>query len=181
MKEKKYELTDDIIEPFYNCTMYRIKALKDFGDVKKGQLGGFVASEDNLSQDGNCWINHYAMVFGNAHIFGNAQLYVHAKVYGDAEIYGNAKVYGDAEVSGYAEICGDAEVKSVDDYSLFKNFWSSGRSFTWTKSNDMWKVGCFYGTGDELIKKAYDKSEENGKNYETTVNYVKQITNGKEI
>jgi hypothetical protein len=28
--------------------LYRIEALKDFGDVKKGDLGGYVQSEDNL-------------------------------------------------------------------------------------------------------------------------------------
>jgi hypothetical protein len=33
----------------------------------------------------------------------------------------------------------------------------------------MWSVGCFYGTGDELIKKAYADSEESGKCYEAIV------------
>lgn len=30
----------------------------------------------------------------------------------------------------------------------------------------MWKVGCFYGTGEELIKKAYKDSEKIGREYE---------------
>ena len=66
-------------------------------------------------------------------------------------------------------------MKSINDYAVFKNFWSSGRYFTWTKSNNMWKVGCFYGTGEELVKKAYEDSDESGKNYEIIVNSVKQI------
>ena len=37
----------------------------------------------------------------------------------------------------------------------------------------MWKVGCFYGTGEELIKKAYQDSEDSGKHYEAYVNLVK--------
>ena len=39
MKDKKYVLTDETIE-FYGTILYRIKAMKDFGDVKKGDLGG---------------------------------------------------------------------------------------------------------------------------------------------
>lgn len=39
----------------------------------------------------------------------------------------------------------------------------------------MWSVGCFYGTGDELIKKAYADSEESGRKYELYVNLVKEL------
>jgi hypothetical protein len=39
----------------------------------------------------------------------------------------------------------------------------------------MWKVGCFYGTGKELIAKAYKDSELSGKCYEASVKYVEEI------
>ena len=39
----------------------------------------------------------------------------------------------------------------------------------------MWKVGYFYGTGEELIKKAYEDSELSGREYERIVNYVESI------
>ena len=39
----------------------------------------------------------------------------------------------------------------------------------------MWSVGCFYGTGEELIAKAYKDSELSGREYERVVNYVKSI------
>jgi hypothetical protein len=65
----------------------------------------------------------------------------------------------------------------VSDYMVFQNNWSSGRYFTWTKSNDMWAVGCFYGTGDELIKKAYADSEDSGKHYEAYVKSVETLKN----
>lgn len=58
---------------------------------------------------------------------------------------------------------------------VFKNWWSSGRYFTWTRSNDMWLVGCFYGTGEDLIKKAYADSETSGREYERIVKYVESI------
>ena len=88
---------------------------------------------------------------------------------GNAWVCGNAKVYGDAEVCGNAKVYGNA------DYITFKNWWSSGRWFTWTRSNNKWKVGCFFGTGAELIAKAYKDSEKCGREYERVVKYVQSI------
>ena len=61
------------------------------------------------------------------------------------------------------------------DYIVFKNHWSSGRYFTYTKSNKMWRVGCFYGTGQELKNKAYQDSEISGKHYEAYVEFVEKL------
>lgn len=74
---KKYELTDETIE-VYGTALHRIKALKDFGNVKKGEPGGYVESEHNLSQEGDCWV------------YGNAEVYDNARVYGNAWVCGNA-------------------------------------------------------------------------------------------
>ena len=83
--------------------------------------------------------------------------------------YDNAWVYGDAKVCDNAEVCGNAEVMDLHSYAIYKNSWSSGRWFTYTHSNKKWAVGCFYGTGEELIKKAYADSELSGKCYEAIV------------
>ena len=149
--------------------LYRIESLKDFAFIKKGDKGGFVESEENLSQVGSCWIYNDTKVCGNAWVYGDA------KVFGDAEIYDNVRVYGNAEVFGNVYIKGDADISSISDYIFFKNWWSSGRCFTWTRSNNMWSVGCFYGTGEELIAKAYKDSEISGKEYELVVKYVESI------
>jgi len=61
----KFELTKETITDS-GVKLYRIRALKDFGDVSKGDLGGYVEKEKNLSQEGNAWI------YGNARIFDNA-------------------------------------------------------------------------------------------------------------
>ena len=190
--EKKYKLTDEFIT-IGNKKLYRIEALKDFSYVKKGDKGGFIKSEKNLSQNGNCWVYGNAMVYGNAWVFGDAWVRGDAKVFEDAQVYGNAKVdgnakvcgnvliygqakiYGDAKVFGEAIIKGNVTILSCSDYIVFKNCWSSGRYFTWTRSNNMWKVGCFYGTGEELIKKAYKDSELSGREYEKVVKYVESI------
>lgn len=62
---KKYELTEDTIQ-FCGKTLYRIKALRDFGDVEAGDLGGYIENENNLSQEDNAWVSGNAQVSGNA-------------------------------------------------------------------------------------------------------------------
>lgn len=201
---KKYKLTDETIQ-VGGHTLHRIEALKDFSDIKKGDKGGFIEKGDNLSQDGDCWIFDDAKVWGNAVVFENASVYDNARVYGNAKvcdearvgvravvcdnarvygdarvwdsasIYGNAKVCGNARVYGCIELVGDAKVADNSDYIVFKNWWSSGRYFTWTRSNNMWLVGCFYGTGEGLIAKAYKDSELSGREYERVVKYVESI------
>ena len=65
---KKYELTAESIVKF-GRTLFRIKALVAFGDVKEGELGGFVEKEENLDQGGNAWVSGAARVSGAAQIF----------------------------------------------------------------------------------------------------------------
>ena len=201
---KKYKLTDETIQ-VGDHTLHRIEALKNFSNVYKGEKGGFVESEDNLSQDGDCWIYGTAkvcgnarvvdnakvcgnarvvdnasiygdaLIYGNAEVFGNAKVLTHARICDNAKVWGNTKVCGDAIIYGRAEVGGDAKVTDNADYIVFKNWWSSGRYFTWTRSNNMWKVGCFHGTGEELIAKAYKDSELSGREYERVVKYVESI------
>ena len=102
-----------------------------------------------------------------------------AQVSDDARVSGNAWVSGNAQVSGDARVSGDAQVSGYEDYIVFKNWWSSGRYFTWTRSNDMWCVGCFYGTGKELVAKAYRDSEKSGREYQRIVDYVEEIKKDK--
>ena len=58
----KYKLTEKC-KYVQGVKLYRIEALKDFGDVKKGDLGGWAESEKNLSQHGNAWVSDNALVF----------------------------------------------------------------------------------------------------------------------
>ena len=214
--EKKYKLTEETIN-VGDKTLHRIESLKDFSDVKKGDKGGFIEKEENLSQNGDCWVYHNAVVYGNAEVYDDAKVFEDARIYGkarvldnarvygntnvyhnaevcgntriygnaivrgdavvcgDAVVYDNAAVYGNARIYGNAEIRGDAEIASNSDYIVFKNWWSSGRCCTWTRSNNMWKVGFFYGTGEELIEEAYEDSEKTGEEYERVVKYVESI------
>ena len=109
------------------------------------------------------------MVYGYSTVYGKAKVFENATVSGDATVRGNATVGGNAWVGENATVGENA------DYIVFKNWWSSGRYFTWTRSNNKWKVGCFYGSGEELIAKAYKDSEKSGREYERVVKYVESI------
>ena len=183
---KKYELTSET-KVFNGVELHRIKALESFGRVEKGELGGWIESEKNLSQDGDAWVFDNATVRGNAKVRGTSMVSGNASVSGNAYVGGNscvgwnscvcenAIVCGDAIVSDNATVCGNAKVRRKEDFIVFKNWWSSGRYFTWTRSNNKWKVGCFYGSGEELITKAYKDSAKSGREYERVVKYVESI------
>ncbi|WP_406604476.1 hypothetical protein [Bartonella gliris] len=101
--EKKYEMTDETIE-VDGKTLHRIRALRDFSDVEKGDLGGYIEREGNLSHENSCWVYHNAKVYGNARVYGHASIYDGAEIYDNALIYDNAEVYGDAKVYGDAVV-----------------------------------------------------------------------------
>ena len=86
--------------------LYQIRALKDFSNVSKGDLGGFIEQENNLSVDGNAWVSDNAEVYGDARVFGNAR------------VSGNAWVSGNLEVSGNARVSGNVLNLSYDKYNI---------------------------------------------------------------
>lgn len=71
---KKYELTDEK-KQIAGRTLFRIRALRDFYDVKAGDLGGWIESENNLSYSGDAWVSGKAVVFGDARVFGDAWIF----------------------------------------------------------------------------------------------------------
>ncbi|MEE0917843.1 MAG: hypothetical protein UIQ67_06025, partial [Bacteroidales bacterium] len=85
--EAKFKLTNEK-NVVGNNVFYRIEALKDFADVRKGDRGGFLETEFNLSQFGDAWVYDDALVYGDARVFDTAR------------VYGNGRVYDNAWVSG---------------------------------------------------------------------------------
>ena len=131
---KKFELTTESIT-FLGRTLFRIKALISFGNVKAGELGGYIEKEGNLSHEGNAW------------------------VYDNAWVCGDAWVSGDARVSGNAWVSGDADIATIS------GFGSEYRTTTFfrTKNDEIAvKCGCFYGTLAEFrekVKKTHGDSK----------------------
>ena len=185
---KKYELTDETQE-WNGRTLHRIRALADFGDVKAGELGGWIEKEENLSHNGNAWVYGDAQVCGDAWVcgdaqvcgdawvYGDAQVCNNARVYGDAWVCGDARVYGDAWVYGDARVCGDAQVcnnaRVYGNAGIFKtsDYFTSGpigsrrnATITFFRCKDgkiRATTGCFYGDLDQLEAAVRSKHQNN--------------------
>lgn len=149
---KKYEFTErsrTIITPNGAHTVYQIRALRDFGNVMAGDLGGWIQHEDNLSHEGNAWVCKHttvcedAKVFENAFVYGEAIIYGRAKVYGDATVNGSTEIYDDAKVSGSSiiygfnnpKIHGFAEVSGNSIISHFADIYERGHVLDLTIGN----------------------------------------------
>ena len=141
---KKFELTSESIVNIFGKKLFRIKALVEFGNVKEGELGGFVEKEENLSHEGNAWVSGDARVFGNAWVSGDARVFGNAWVSGDARVFGDAWVFGNA------------------DYATVKGFGTEYRTTTFFKCKDgvtRVRCGCFYGDLEEFRKQVKNTRE----------------------
>ena len=186
---KKYRLTEETTK-VGNRTLYRIQALRDFGNVKEGDIGGYIESEKNLSQDGNAWVSGDARVYGNACVYGDACVYGNARVSGNACVYGNAWVYGDARVSdnaqvsgdawvsGNAQVSGDADIKTTGDICSMSGFGSEYRTTTAfrTKNGDVHvSCGCFFGSLEAFCQRVESTHGNNlyGREYKKMIEMLK--------
>ena len=90
-------------------TLYRIQALKDFGDVKAGDLGGYIADSSQLSQNGNCWIYSKSNKLVSGRVIENAIINSLGSnrdsiINGDVFICGNSKILNDVDIFGSVDI-----------------------------------------------------------------------------
>ncbi|RZT00889.1 hypothetical protein [Cuneatibacter caecimuris] len=130
--ERKYEFTGETTEIDFQ-KLHRIVAVRDFGVVSAGDLGGWIKDENNLSHDGTAWVADEAAIYedalveddafamgrvrvrGSAHVGGEAQLSENSCVEGDTYIRGKAQVYGCAHVHGSTLVEGKAKVLGYAD------------------------------------------------------------------
>ena len=106
---KKFEITHT--QKIVNgITLYQIKALKDFANVKAGDLRGWIEKEDNLSQERNCWVYESGEVYEGGRVFGDAQVF--GRVCGDVQVYGKARIFDGIVIFGGAKVYGDSLICS---------------------------------------------------------------------
>jgi carbonic anhydrase/acetyltransferase-like protein (isoleucine patch superfamily) len=113
----KYRLTDDYQLHTYlqdgekqQVKLRQIVALRDFADVKQGQTGGWVESEMNLAQQGDCWVyDNDCLIFGSSDVRDKAQVRGVSTLCHQAHVYGNA-VIQDSLISGECNVFGNARI-----------------------------------------------------------------------
>jgi hypothetical protein len=145
MTSKKYELIASDVDG-----LYRVKALMDFGNVKAGDVGGYVAGEHNLSHGGDCWVSNNARVYGNACVYDDVRVSDNARVFGNAQVFDNAWVSGDARVYGNACVSGNATISNSNDYFIVGPALSSGRYTTVHKTAEGYQINCGCYTTDSI-------------------------------
>ncbi|MDD4556710.1 MAG: hypothetical protein PHE89_05230 [Alphaproteobacteria bacterium] len=179
--DRKYVLTSESIN-FAGEKLYRIKALKDFttqahpactisGDdrcnieVKKGDLGGYVKTEANLSQTDNSWIADTAKVFGNAKVYESALVRGSAYIYQNAKIYGNTIIRGTSKIMGNAEVYGKTTLDQAAIYDYAKIYGSAYISNTTVSEYATVRAGQLSTgriTGHALVAGAYTSGDSSG-------------------
>lgn len=174
---KKYELTNEYII-YLGRKLYRIKALKNFGNVKIGELGGYIEKEDNLSQYDNAWVYGDTRVFDEAIVKDNAMVYGEAIVKDNAIVGGNAIVKDKTWVFGNARIKGNAWIESNADYLNISSLDSYNSYITFAKSRDNTiLVHCdwFSGNIEEFEKKVLEtiRNNEQAKLYTFAIEMAK--------
>ena len=184
MENKKYELVlDDTIQLETGATLYRIRAYKDFGNVKKGELGGYIESESNLSQKGNAWVFHNARVYENACVCDNAIVFGEARIYGNAFVRDNSRIGDEAKVYGSAQVCGNglfegcAKIKKDKHYFIANSVGSEDGVLTAFVSEKGIEItrGCFAGTIQEFEKAVIETHGDSrvGREYQALLAFIK--------
>ena len=146
---RKYGITD--IQHPDNANLHRIKALVDIPrrGVKAGDLGGYIQSESNLSQDGDCWVA------------------------GNGRVGGYGLVTGNGCVTGYGKVFGDAVIKKASDILTISSLGSRNATLT-VLYNRTCATGCFQGTIDEFLAAVKETHRNNkyAKQYQDAIDYA---------
>ena len=90
---RKYEFTGET-RNWVGRTLHRIRAVRDFGDVKTGDLGGWIEKESNLSHAGDAWVRCNALVCGSA-VVSNSAVVCGSAVVRDSAVVGDSAVVCD--------------------------------------------------------------------------------------
>lgn len=114
----KYQIDRSQKTEVFGVTVYRIIALKDFADVKKGDVGGWVQSYYNLEQTGDCWVYDDAVVMNEGLVCQNA------KATDNANIKGTVALNQSITVNQYALL------ESNKDWVNIENVDGEGNSLT---------------------------------------------------
>ena len=105
----KFKLIPDDTITVWGRTLYRIEALKDFSDVKKGDKGGFIEKEVNLDFTDDSWIYDNSIVRNNSKICDNSKIRHKANI--DSSVIKNSDIIN--STIKYSNITDSAVMNSI--------------------------------------------------------------------
>ena len=172
---KKYELTNKKTD-YWGSTLYRIRALIDFANVKAGDIGGWIEKEDNLSHRDNCWVYGNGIVCDNGLVRDNGKVYDNGMVFGNGIVCDNGLVRDNGVVCdngmvyGYGIVSSNGMVRKPLDILITGPTGSRNDFTTFYKTADGGigvTCGCFTGTLDEFLE-AVEKTHGDNKKFRST-------------
>lgn len=107
---KKYEIIKTDYIEYKNRKLFRIKAIRNFSYIRKGELGGYVQNENNLSHAGECWAFDNSKILDNAIVKDNAQICDDVILQDNAIVEDNAFIAGTMSIKDDVIIKGDAQI-----------------------------------------------------------------------
>lgn len=126
----KYKILEYDAIRFDGVDCYRIQAVTDFYrmdcvKVHKGDLGGYVSSEENLSQEGYCWLDSNSIAAKNSKVLGHAIITNSSRISGNAVIkdysgVSNSVIKDNAIVKGFSMVINKSTVKGSSIISNVK-------------------------------------------------------------
>lgn len=165
---KKFELVDDDTVVVDGVTLYRVRAVRDFGGtrrgrrvvVKRGELGGYVASEDCLSQEGLAWVYSEAKIVdgyvtGSSSLFGRSVLKGGGRLVHDVELRDDVVVDGQVVLNGVitlrdrVKMLGTIRVSGID--VTFRDDVVASGSADFTVNNGVFAGKCEFGGDVHLV------------------------------
>jgi len=124
---QKYEFTGEVkkvsvydCDRIYGVDVRQVRAIRDFGTVHTGDIGGWISSEYNLSHTGTCWIGPNIAITENGMVLHDAIC------------------RGDGVISGRSLICENAVIDSenfqihdchLSGHSQITSKWFRNRAF----------------------------------------------------
>lgn len=136
---KKYEFTGEV-KNIDGKTLHRIRAVRDIPEyeIKSGDMGGWLETEKNLSQNGAAWVTDSAVVMDAACVTGDAC------VMDFVQVTGLSLVAGKALVTDSADYIAIGAIGSRDDTTTF---------YRGTDGGIYVSCGCFSGSIDDFAAK----------------------------
>lgn len=136
---KKYEFTGEV-KYIGRKILHRIRAVRDIPEyeIKSGDMGGWLETEENLSHNGAAWVTDSAVVMDEARVTGAA------RVTGKALVTDSARVRGKALVTDSSDYIAIGAIGSRDDTTTF---------YRGTDGGIYVSCGCFNGSIDDFAVK----------------------------
>lgn len=158
-KMNKYEIDKTLSKiNDQGVTLYRVRKISNDPN-SKGEIGGWVETENNLSQQGKCWIYDEVEVSGEAKIKEDACIFQNVKIRDKVEVKGKAVIKGDVEIYENASISGNVFILGIGNTKIHGHANISGDTCIWGNSIEIYGSAVIEGGYLSDNVKIYDHAK----------------------